>query len=432
MGEVYRARDARLNRDVALKVLPDDLASDPSRRQRFEQEARAVAALKHPNIVAVYDVGENYFVSELVDGESLRAIGPMPARRTIELAAQIADGLAAAHAHGVTHRDLKPENIMVARDGRAKILDFGLAKIAPPAIGADAATQTQAAQTREGVVLGTVGYMSPEQVRGQAADPRSDIFSFGVVVYEMLSGKRAFTGASTIEVLSAILKEDPPELPGSVPLGLKLMVEHCLEKSPDRRFQSARDLGFALQTLSGSGLVSAALVPPPVPRTPGVKLGVIAGVAVLGALGAAFWFGRNLSTRAIPSPTSPVASPSIAAPTPTVAPKPRPATKEPVGTASITPPKQSETPAASEPKEEPEPSPAPSALAAAPVSADAKAAYDEGMRLFNDDKATEAVRHFDDAIRADPDYLEAYVGRAGARRILRQYELSIEDCNKAI
>src|SRR5580704_12144362 len=174
MGEVYRATDTRLHRDVALKVLPDNFARDAERRQRFEQEARAVAALNHPNIVAIYDVGENYFVSELVDGESLRATGPMSARRAIELAVQISHGLAAAHVRGVTHRDLKPENIMVTRDGRAKILDFGLAKVAQSARGDDAATQTQ-----EGVVLGTVGYMSPEQVRGQAADPRSDIFSFG-------------------------------------------------------------------------------------------------------------------------------------------------------------------------------------------------------------------------------------------------------------
>src|SRR5580704_2190979 len=277
MGEVYRARDTRLNRDVALKVLPEDLARDPSRRQRFEQEARAVAALNHPNIVAVYDVGENYFVSELVEGESLRAMGALPARRVIELAVQIADGLAAAHAHGVTHRDLKPENIMVTRDGRAKILDFGLAKVTQRSVGPDAATQTQ-----EGVVMGTVGYMSPEQVRGQAADSRSDIFSFGLVLHEMLTGKRAFAGASGVEVMNAILKEDPPDLPDTVPPGLKRIVEHCLEKLPDRRFQSARDLAFALQSLTGSTSVPAVAVPA---KRSAKAWMVLAGVAILAAVG---------------------------------------------------------------------------------------------------------------------------------------------------
>ena len=461
MGEVYRARDTRLNREVALKVLPDDLAHDPGRHQRFEQEARAVAALNHPNIVAIYDVGENYFVSELVDGESFRAIGSMSARRAAELAAQIADGLAAAHARGVTHRDLKPENIMLTRDGRAKILDFGLAKVTQSALGADSTTQTQ-----EGVVLGTAGYMSPEQVRGQAADQRSDIFSFGLVLYEMLAGKRAFTGASSIETMHAILKEDPPDLPGSVPPGLKLIVEHCLEKLPDRRFQSARDLGFALQALSGSGPFPAAQVPSAAPMTPGGKLWVvIAGVAVLGALGAAFWLGKGPSNRTIPSSrpltdepgvvTSPAAAPSVAAPpsppaskvgpststspnNSTFADKPaspgksRPASKAEVGSASNPPPPKTETSIASAPKENPPLSPTTSASAAVPVSADAKAAYDDAMRLLNDDNATEAIRHFNDAIRANPDYLEAYLGRAGARRRLRQYELSAEDCNKVI
>jgi serine/threonine protein kinase len=447
MGEVYRARDVRLNRDVALKVLPDDLARDAGRRKRFEQEARSVAALTHPNIVAVYDVGENYFVSELVDGESLRALGSMPARRVIDLAVQIADGLAAAHAHGVTHRDLKPENIMVTRDGRAKILDFGLAKVTQTAIGADAATQTQ-----EGVVMGTVGYMSPEQVRGQVADPRSDIFSFGLVLYEMLAGKRAFTGASSIDVLSAILKEDPADFPGSIPPGLKLIVEHCIEKLPDRRFQSARDLAFALQSLSGTGPAPAIAVQTAVTRTPGGKLwAAIAGVALVGALGVAFSLRRLTYDRSFV--TSPAASSSVAAPTPPGSPgsrpststspseltstdkppspdKSRPASQDQVGTVLSTSPKQTETPVANAPKENPPPSPAPSA--SVPVSADAKAAYDEAMRLLNAGKTTEAVRHFDDAIRANPDYLEAYVGRAEVRRNLRQYELSLEDCNRVI
>jgi serine/threonine protein kinase/Tfp pilus assembly protein PilF len=450
MGEVYRARDTRLNRDVALKVLPDDLARDPGRRQRFAQEARAVAALNHPNIVAVYDVGENYFVSELIDGESLRAMGSMPARRAIGIAVQIADGLAAAHAQGITHRDLKPENIMVTRDGRAKILDFGLAKVAQTAPGAEAVTQTQ-----EGVVLGTVGYMSPEQVRGQAADARSDIFSFGLVLYEMLAGKRAFTGASSMDVLSAILKEEPADFPGSTPPALKLIVEHCLEKLPDRRFQSARDLSFALQSLSGSGLAQTIDQPAVVRHTHGKLWLAIAGVALVAALTVALASTVFSLRRLNHAATSPATSPSAAAPAPagvavsrpstpaspgntasTDSPasseKPRPAIQEQAGTAASAAPKPAETHATSEPKGNPPPSPAPSAAVLPPVAADAKAAYDQAMSLLNGGKTTEAVRHFDEAIRETPDYLEAYVGRAEARRTLRQFELSVEDCNQVI
>jgi hypothetical protein len=256
MGEVYRARDTRLNRDIALKVLPEDFARDSARRQRFEQEACAVAALNHPNIVAVYDVGMNFLVSELVDGQTLRAAGKLSQRQAIDLAVQIAEGIGAAHAAGITHRDLKPDNIMVTRDGRAKILDFGLAKMtqqrAPGSPASEASTQTQ-----EGMIVGTVGYMSPEQVKGLPADRRSDIFSFGLVLYEMLVGKRAFSGGSTIEVMNAILKEEPSELPESIAPGLKRIVEHCLDKNPDRRFQSALDLAFALLTPPSSGTQAA-------------------------------------------------------------------------------------------------------------------------------------------------------------------------------
>jgi len=278
MGEVYRARDTRLNREVALKVLPDDFARDPARRQRFEQEARAVAALNHPNIVAIYDVGENFLVSELVDGQTLRAAGKLSPRQAIDLAVQIAEGLAAAHAAGIAHRDLKPENIMAARDGRAKILDFGLAKVTqPPASGTEAPTQTQ-----EGMIMGTAGYMSPEQVKGQPADHRSDIFSFGLVLYEMLASRRAYSGGSSVEVMSAILKEDPPELPESVPSGLRRIVEHCLDKNPDRRFQSARDLAFALQ----APLASGAHVAPVKTRRPNLAL-LAAGAFAIALISAA-------------------------------------------------------------------------------------------------------------------------------------------------
>src|ERR1035438_8184678 len=198
MGEVYRAHDTRLNRDVALKILPEDLAKDPSRRARFEQEARAVAALNHPNIVAIYDVGDGYIVSELVDGEPLRA-GKLSLRRTIEAAVQIASGLAAAHDAGIAHRDLKPDNILLTRDGRPKILDFGLAKV--QATRAPAEGETVTVRTEAGVVMGTPGYMSPEQVRGLATDHRSDIFSFGVILHELLSGKRAFHGETSMDTI---------------------------------------------------------------------------------------------------------------------------------------------------------------------------------------------------------------------------------------
>jgi serine/threonine protein kinase len=258
MGEVYRARDTRLGRDVALKILPPDVANDPMRRQRFELEARAVAALNHPNIVAVYDVGDGYIVSELVDGEPLRG-GELPVRKIIGIAVQIASGLAAAHDAGIVHRDLKPDNILLTRDGRPKILDFGLAKLQPNAAAANGETVT--ARTEAGVVMGTPGYMSPEQVRGLATDHRSDIFSVGVILYELLAGKRAFQGDTSVETMTAILKQDLPELPETVPAGVRQIVAHCLEKEAARRFQSAHDLGFALsQNTAGSGSAKTVVV----------------------------------------------------------------------------------------------------------------------------------------------------------------------------
>jgi eukaryotic-like serine/threonine-protein kinase len=293
MGEVYRARDTRLGREVALKVLPSELAHDALRRQRFEQESRSVAALNHPNIVAVYDVGDNYFIEELVDGDTLRITGALPLRRAIALAVQIAEGLAAAHAHNVTHRDLKPENIMVTRDGRAKILDFGLAKVAQPKGSGEASTQTQ-----EGMAVGTAGYMSPEQVRGEPVDHRSDIFSFGVVLYEMLTGKRAFSGTSSMDVLSAILKEEPQELPESVPPALRQIVQHCLEKNPARRFQSAQDLAFALGSISGT---SERKAQPATPRRRRYVWAVALAAGVLVLLAAVFLAGQR--TARAPSPS---------------------------------------------------------------------------------------------------------------------------------
>jgi eukaryotic-like serine/threonine-protein kinase len=255
MGEVWKARDTRLGREVAVKLLPAEFAQDSQRRERFEQEARAVAALNHPNILALYDIGNQdgmaYMVTELVPGETLRGAA-YPLRKALEIAAQIADGLAAAHAAGVTHRDLKPDNVMVMSDGRVKILDFGLAKVSRKLASDEATVKV----TEPGAVMGTVGYMSPEQVRGAEIDPRSDIFSFGVVLHEMLGGKRAFEGASAIEAMNAILNNDPPELPDTVPSGVRDIVSHCLEKRPEQRFQSAKDLAFALRAVGGRSVSS--------------------------------------------------------------------------------------------------------------------------------------------------------------------------------
>ena len=259
MGEVYRARDTRLNRDVAIKVLPASLTQDSSRLQRFELEARAASALNHPNILTVHDIGTAsiesdrapFMVSELLDGEDLRsklADAALSPRTTIEYAMQIASGLAAAHEKGVVHRDLKPENVFITRDGRVKVLDFGLAKVQTlEPLGGDAATRGPV--TDVGVVMGTVGYMSPEQVRGLPADHRSDIFSFGALLYELASGRRAFACETSAETLTAILKQEPPDLAQTstpMPPPLDRIVRRCLEKKPELRFQSAHDLVFAL------------------------------------------------------------------------------------------------------------------------------------------------------------------------------------------
>ncbi|HEY6221259.1 MAG TPA: serine/threonine-protein kinase, partial [Candidatus Eisenbacteria bacterium] len=255
MGEVYRARDPKLQRDVAIKVLPESFSSDPGRVRRFEKEARAASALNHPNIVTIHSVGETdgkaWLAMELVGGWSLREIlfaGPLPSRRLLRIARQLAEGLACAHEAGIVHRDLKPENVMVTDEGLVKILDFGLAKTAAePDEGSLASTQTG---TSPGTILGTIGYMSPEQVRGLPADARSDIFSQGAILYELRTGRRAFHGDSTADTISAILNEEPPELAAGggdfreEPFGR--IVQRCLEKNPKDRFQSARDLAFAL------------------------------------------------------------------------------------------------------------------------------------------------------------------------------------------
>jgi eukaryotic-like serine/threonine-protein kinase len=310
MGEVYRARDTRLGRDVAVKVLPSSFAKDPDRLRRFEQEARSAGALNHPNILAIFDFGSMdgapYVVSEFLEGETLRQRlneGPLPPRKAVEYAVQLAQGLAAAHEKGIVHRDLKPENVFLTKDGRVKILDFGLAKLTQQDAAAEGAgaNATVDVDTQPGVMLGTVGYMSPEQVRGRGADHCSDVFTFGAVLYEMLAGQRAFSGESSVETMNAILKDDPREITAAdrkFPPALERLVRRCLEKSPEDRFQSARDLAFALDALSGYSTASG--------EAPAVGTGAsrralraaILVIALLGAAGAGRFVGKRYENAA--------------------------------------------------------------------------------------------------------------------------------------
>jgi predicted Ser/Thr protein kinase len=313
MGEVYRARDSRLSRDVAIKVLPASFSADADRLRRFEQEAKAAGVLNHPNVTAVYDIGTHedapYVVQELLEGETLRAVlagGKLSARKTIDYSLQIVHGLAAAHEKGIVHRDLKPENIFVTNDGRVKILDFGLAKLTHTEERGTQVTNlpTATAGTEPGVVLGTLGYMSPEQVRGRPADARSDIFSFGAILYEMLSGRRAFHGDSAADTMSAILKEDPPDLSvtnQNVPPALERIIRHCLEKNPEQRFHSAHDLAFDLEALSGDSATAQSGAAVVARRSGnGRRIGIAAAIALL-ALAAGWALGRRKTADAKPA-----------------------------------------------------------------------------------------------------------------------------------
>jgi eukaryotic-like serine/threonine-protein kinase len=308
MGEVYRARDSRLGRDVAIKVLPSLLFADSDRRRRFEQEARAAAALNHPNILAVFQLGTYegapYLVSELLEGETLRELTKrtrLSLRKAIDYGVQLAHGLAAAHEKGIVHRDLKPENLFVTRDGRLKILDFGLAKMTKSQSGSEHSALTLTEGTEAGVVMGTVGYMSPEQVRGQTADHRTDIFAFGAILYEVLAGKRAFQKPTSADTMSAILNEDPPGISQgttNVPPALQRLVHRCLEKNPEQRFQSASDLAFALGALSEPGESAASATHLTVPGEHRKRILYVVSLAiVLLVLGSAFrWFKNKRVT----------------------------------------------------------------------------------------------------------------------------------------
>jgi tRNA A-37 threonylcarbamoyl transferase component Bud32 len=303
MGEVWRAKDTRLDRDVAIKVLPEEFFEDRDRRDRFEREAKLLAAVNHPNIAAVFSFeeisGRYLIVQELLEGESLRERlreGRLPHRKAVEIAVQVTNGLAAAHEKGIVHRDIKPENLFVTKDGHVKILDFGVAKLLPTfdSGGVDTQTPTQSA-TQPGTAVGTVAYMSPEQIRGQPADARTDIFAFGVVLYEMLAGERAFRRDSTVETMNAILKEEPRDLsaatPG-IPPALNRIVRHCLEKSPAERFQSARDVAFDLGSLPEVSIPSSA-VRLAGTRSRTVPPGVLLGAGVAAALALGFLWGRT-------------------------------------------------------------------------------------------------------------------------------------------
>jgi Tol biopolymer transport system component len=324
MGEVYRARDSRLDRIVAIKVLPTSYSADADRLQRFVQEARAAAALNHPNILSIFDIGEErgapYIVSELLEGQTMRERirnGPLSSRKAIDYALQVARGLAAAHEKGIVHRDLKPENLFLTNDERVKILDFGLAKLTRPENDAGAEAPTVQVNTEPGQIMGTVGYMSPEQVRGKPADHRSDIFSFGSILYEMLSGQRAFQGETPADTMSAILKEEPAELSETarnVPLALERMVRHCLEKNPAQRFQSTGDLAFNLEALTEGSVVGKTGAQIPIAETaildtataqkiaPHSKLLELAGALVLAVLtiGLGWWLGRGSGRAPLP------------------------------------------------------------------------------------------------------------------------------------
>jgi serine/threonine protein kinase/tetratricopeptide (TPR) repeat protein len=320
MGEVYKARDTRLGREVAVKVLPGELAADPDRLRRFEQEARATAALDHPNILAVFDIGTHegtpYIVEQLLEGESLRQrlrSGPLTPAKAVEFGVQIAQGMAAAHEKGIVHRDLKPENLFITKEGRIRILDFGLARLQLDAEGGPVQSQaaTEETPTREGKVLGTPGYMAPEQVRGLAADARSDIFAFGCVLHEMLSGKRAFEGATHTDIAAAILAMDPPPLTTGVAPALAQLTRRCLEKRPEERFSTAHDLAFALEAVSSSGAAISATGPGRTVERPRGRALVAGAVAVLLLVAAALLGVRHLRHHPATSGVAPTA-PSIA------------------------------------------------------------------------------------------------------------------------
>ena len=428
MGEVYKARDTRLGRMVAIKILPPEKLTDENRQRRFEQEAIAASALNHPNIVTVYDVGTQdglaFLAMELISGKSLDQSIPASGMRIGEIlrvASQIADALALAHANGIVHRDMKPANQRYDHGGRAgqgSRLRLGQSD-AEPGRARDAETRTIAGfagHTDAGTVLGTAAYMSPEQTEGKPVDARSDIFALGSLLYEMATGQRAFYGGTAMSTMSAVLRDDPPScdtVRADLPPQLARVIARCLRKDPARRFQHMADLKVELDDLkqeSDSGKLSSPspAAPARTSRTP-MWLAVAASAAIAALLGY-----RILPERAAVKPLPPAAPAAVAsAPAPVEAPAPpSKAVEKPQ-----TPPNRSHHLPRSRRSRR---------------HRGAKAAYDEGMLLIDQQKPAEAVPHFDDAIRANPNFLAAYLGRAEARRQTGQYESSLEDCNRVL
>jgi len=443
MGEVYRATDSRLGRQIALKVLPKEFSRDETLRSRFVQEAKAASALNHPNVVSIHDVGQVdevfYIVSELVDGESLRQVitrGRLAPNRIVDLATQMADGLAAAHAAGIVHRDLKPENILVTRSGHVKIIDFGIAKqvLTASAQSADAPHTL----TMPGTVVGTVGYMSPEQICGQQADSRTDIFSLGIILFEMTAGRTAFAGATIPEIVSATLKDDPPELQvEGLPPGLALIIRRCLEKDPKERFQSASDLAFAIRNLTA------------IPAKTGVKpaalrekkslawVGWVAAAVVLLAA-AAWWMLRSNAARLTEStPAKAQAKQAAVAPipaAPTTAPAERVTEKPALSTRAAVPR------AVAAKVQPPHTPPAPAAPPPTTVEAGRSTAKGgqfaktlaRAQQANQDGDYDAATTLFTAAIRLKPDAALAYVGRGRAWLRLKKFDMALRDFTVAI
>jgi tetratricopeptide (TPR) repeat protein len=415
MGQVYRARDTRLGREVAVKVIVHEKAADPGLQARFEREARAASALNHPNIVSVYDVGEqdgtHYIVTELVQGESIRQAisrGPLPPDQLTRIASQIADALKAAHASGIVHRDLKPENIMITAEGRVKVLDFGLARRVKQPVSQADNTMTISTTTQPGTIVGTAGYMSPEQICGEEIDHRSDIFSAGLVFYEMAAGARAFRGRTSIEVMSAVLKDEPADLPGSSSAALNRIIRRCMEKDPGKRYQNASELSSALERATASMGWSS---------KHWLWVGFAAACGIIAA--GAYW---RMEWRA-PAPVE-------------IASVPVSAREQPRQTTAVAVTEAAAVPKVDAPEKKIRPHRAAEKQKADPaktVSNEAyQRAYEEGMLLLGQRKWAEATNRLSEAIRLKPDSALAYLGRCRAAAMTLDDQQAIADCTEVI